>query len=104
MEDGETRVWGGWLAAPHASWLVGLVGLVDYWSSMRCLRVERIARAPSIINPMPRRAMPAVSAPVFGSVSYAGPNNDQWKPNGRNRANNAVVFSQLDLCNDSENG
>ena len=31
-------------------------------------------------------------------VSYAGPNNDQWKPNGRNRANNAVVFSELDLC------
>jgi len=31
-------------------------------------------------------------------VSYAGPNNDQWKPNGRNRANNAVVFSELDNC------
>jgi hypothetical protein len=31
-------------------------------------------------------------------VSYADPNNDQWKPNGRNRANNAVVFSELDLC------
>jgi hypothetical protein len=31
-------------------------------------------------------------------VSYAGPDNDQWKPNGVNRANNAVVFSELDLC------
>ena len=31
-------------------------------------------------------------------VSYAGPNNDQWRPNGINRANNAVVFSELDNC------
>lgn len=32
-------------------------------------------------------------------VSYAGPDNDQWRPNGINRANNAVVFSVLDTCN-----
>lgn len=31
-------------------------------------------------------------------VSSAGPNNDQWLPNGVKRANNAVVFSELDTC------
>lgn len=34
-------------------------------------------------------------------VSYAGPNNDEWRPNGRNRANNAVVFTELDHCQPS---
>lgn len=34
-------------------------------------------------------------------VSYAGPHNDEWRPNGLNRANNAVVFTDLDHCQSS---
>ena len=76
--------------------------------------VETVPGQPAIYFPKQAEVMNPILAQLIADVgqrpivmmwvSYAGPNNDQWKPNGRNRANNAVVFSQLDLCNDSENG
>jgi hypothetical protein len=76
--------------------------------------VETVPGQPAIYFPKQAEVMNPILAKLIADVgqrpivmmwvSYAGPNNDQWKPNGRNRANNAVVFSQLDLCNDSENG
>jgi hypothetical protein len=76
--------------------------------------VEAVPGQPAIYFPKQAEVMNPILAQLITDVgkrpivmmwvSYAGPNNDQWKPNGRNRLNNAVVFSQLDLCRDSENG
>jgi hypothetical protein len=63
-------------------------------------------KQPEVMNPILAQLIAGVGQRpiVMMWVSYAGPNNDQWKPNGRNRANNAVVFSQLGFCEDSDNG
>jgi hypothetical protein len=70
--------------------------------------VERVPGQPAIYFPKQSEVMNPILAQLIADVgqrpivmmwvSYAGPENDQWKPNGTNRANNAVVFSQLDLC------
>ena len=70
--------------------------------------VETVPDQPAIYFPKEVTVMNPILAQLIADVgqrpivmmwvSYAGPNNDQWKPNGRNRANNAVVFSELDLC------
>jgi hypothetical protein len=70
--------------------------------------VETVPGQPAIYFPKQSEVMNPILAQLIADVgerpivmmwvSYAGPDNDQWKPNGRNRANNAVVFSQLDLC------
>jgi len=76
--------------------------------------VETVPGQPAIYFPKQAEVMNPILAQLIADVgqrpivmmwvSYAGPNNDQWKPNGRNRANNAVVFTQLDVCNNSEDG
>ncbi len=70
--------------------------------------VETVPGQPAIYFPKQSTVMNPILAQLIADVgqrsivmmwaSYAGPNNDQWKPNGTNRANNAVVFSELDLC------
>ncbi len=70
--------------------------------------VETVPGQPAIYFPKQSEVMNPILAQLIAEVgqrpivmmwvSYAGPNNDQWKPNGTNRANNAVVFSQLDHC------
>lgn len=70
--------------------------------------VETVPGQPAIYFPKRSAVMNLILAQLIADVgqrpivmmwvSYAGPNNDQWKPNGTNRANNAVVFSELDLC------
>jgi len=75
--------------------------------------VETVPGQPAIYFPKQPEVMNPILAQLIADVdqlpivmmwvSYAGPDNDQWKPNGRNRLNNAVVFSHLDFCENSEN-
>ena len=70
--------------------------------------VERVPGQPAIYFPKQSDVMNPILAQLITDVddraiammwvSYAGPNNDQWRPNGTNRANNAVVFTQLETC------
>ena len=70
--------------------------------------VEVVPGQPGIYFPKESTVMNPILAQLIADVgqrsivmmwvSYAGPDNDQWKTNGRNRANNAVVFSELVLC------
>ncbi|GMQ98501.1 MAG: hypothetical protein BMS9Abin17_1016 [Acidimicrobiia bacterium] len=70
--------------------------------------VETVPGQPAIYFPKQVAVMNPILAQLIADVgqrpivmmwvSYAGPDNDQWKPDGRHRANNAVVFSELDLC------
>jgi hypothetical protein len=72
--------------------------------------VKTVPGQPAIYFPKQAEVMNPILAQLIADVgqrpivmmwvSYAGPNNDQWKADGRHRANNAVVFSQLDLCQD----
>ncbi|MCZ7532866.1 MAG: hypothetical protein M5U23_05610 [Acidimicrobiia bacterium] len=57
-----------------------------------------------IMNPILRELLTlAGDRPlVMMWVSYGGPDANEWKPNGRNRRNNAVVFSELVSCGSSE--
>jgi hypothetical protein len=75
---------------------------------VRIQGVETVPGQPAVYFPKQAAVMNPILAQLIADVgqrpivmmwvSYAGPNNDQWKPNGRNRANNAVVFSELDVC------
>lgn len=70
--------------------------------------VERVPDQPGIYFPKRADIMNPILAQLIDYVgddaiammwvSYAGPNNDQWLPNGVNRANNAVVFAELETC------
>jgi hypothetical protein len=58
-------------------------------------------KSSDVMNPILARLIKDVGERriVMMWVSYAGPDNDEWRPNGINRANNAVVFAELGTCN-----
>jgi hypothetical protein len=70
--------------------------------------VQTVPGQPAIYFPKQGAVMNSILAQLIADVdqrpivmmwvSYAGPNNDEWRSNGVNRANNAVVFADLDLC------